>query len=120
MAVRDQIAHRDRGCRFTSLVQVEMNELIPRSQTRGRPPEQRFNSRICIMLHPRVHELFTRNILRIVPLDVDAGADGAVRFEVRDAASPLWLAFRAFCADRYVTLRWESVPDARYSRPAEP
>lgn len=87
-----------------------MHEIISRAQTRGRPPAERFNRRICIMLHPAVHLLVTRNVVRIVMLEPDIGADGAVLFQLRDDTSPLWRAFARQAISAHTTLRWESRP----------
>lgn len=104
------VAPRDGGCRFTGWGQAQMHEIISRAQTRGRPPAERFNTRICIMLHPDVHLMVTRNVIRITAADVAAGADGTIRFELRDAASPLWRRFQGNARAACVILRWESTP----------
>ena len=38
----------------------EMHEIIPRSATRGQPPEERFNLRNCVRLHRACHQQTSR------------------------------------------------------------
>jgi len=54
----------------------EMNELVPRSQTRGKPPEERFNTRICIRQCPLCHHAFHAGDLRVRPVSEQDGGDG--------------------------------------------
>jgi hypothetical protein len=104
------VSTRDRVCRFTSWPIVQMNEIVSRAKTMRMAPERRFNGANCIMLSPDVHALFTAGVIAIVPEDVDAGADGTVRFVLRDDTSPLWRAFVRKCQQPLSLLRWVSQP----------
>jgi hypothetical protein len=86
---------------------------VSRAKTRRMAPERRFNGANCIMLHPDVHALFTAGVLAIVPEDVDAGADGTVRFELRRPYAPEWRGFldrREQVYRPFPPLRWVSQP----------
>jgi hypothetical protein len=78
-AVREAVNARDGGrCRFTKAAwpKPEMHEIKPRSATRGLPPEQRFNTRNCVMVAPEIHRRITLNQLMIVVHNQQEGADG--------------------------------------------
>ena len=45
-------------------VKDEMNEVLSRAQTRGLPPEQRFNTGNCVRMSPKCHRLF-HGILKV-------------------------------------------------------
>lgn len=80
-ATRILVFARDSACRVTGLVGDDdaMHEDPSRAQTRGRPPEERFNTRICIRLNRRIHELVTDNKIEIVKVDPALGFDGPIR-----------------------------------------
>ena len=59
----------------------EMHEVIPRSKTRGRPPEERFNRQVCCRLCPSDHARVTANGITMAFLDSDAGVDGGLVFQ---------------------------------------
>lgn len=46
----------------------EMHEDPPRSKTRGRPPEERFNSRVCMRICPICHADYTAHRVKCEPL----------------------------------------------------
>lgn len=77
---REFVWDRDRGCRYTGVPRDddEMHEIVPRSKTRGMPPEERFNTGNCIRLSREIHRKVTRHQLEIEV--TDAGADGTVVF----------------------------------------
>ena len=58
----------------------QMHEDPPRSATRGLPPEQRFNERVCARLCSACHRDVHRKILRLVTL-TPAGFAGPIRVE---------------------------------------
>lgn len=81
-AVRLQVFARDRACRCGVCPprrDDEMHELVPRSRTRGRPPEDRFNMRVCLRLSKEYHEAVTRHRVRIEVVNSEVGANGPVR-----------------------------------------
>lgn len=61
----------------------EMHEVIPRSKTRGLPPEQRFNRRNCVRLHRFCHQSVTTNTVKMAFVD-ETGMDGGVAILDRD------------------------------------
>lgn len=67
----------------------EMHEIIPRSKTRGLPPEQRFNVKICIRLHSGCHQTVTGNRIKLQFVDPLLGIRGGVRVLAGD--KELWI-----------------------------
>jgi hypothetical protein len=56
----------------------EMHEIVPRSKTRGLPPEQRFNRGNCVRLHGHCHREVTENRTRLTFLEPKLGVDGGL------------------------------------------
>lgn len=84
--VRAQVFARDRACRACggtrrNFLPDQMDEMVPRSKTRGLPPEERFSTRNCIRYCALCHQDKTEHRLVAVPADPALGADGEVRHE---------------------------------------
>jgi len=63
---RQLVLKRDRRCRAcASTVFLEMHEMKSRSQLRGKPPEEIFNSFNCIMLCSTCHRQVTERIIKV-------------------------------------------------------
>ncbi len=77
----DQVWARDATCRVTGIAATTdaMHEDPYRSQTRGLPPEARFNLRICLRLSQRVHRLIHDGHLVLTALTSD-GFNGPIRW----------------------------------------
>lgn len=67
----------------------EMNELIPRSLTRGLPPAERFNSAICLRMCPPCHSLFHAERLGVRVLDDAIGMDGDYEVITYNGVAPV-------------------------------
>jgi hypothetical protein len=81
-AVREDIfTNRDLACRVTGLRSEfdHMHEDPSRAKTRGLPPEQRFNRRVCIRLNAKIHQLVTEKKIRLVKVDPERGFDGPIQ-----------------------------------------
>lgn len=109
---REACVARDGVCRFTGWRswRLEMHEIKSRAETRGLPPEQRFNTANCVMLSPAAHMLVTRNVIGIET--DEAGADGTINFVLRNPDRAEW---RGFLRNPYLVpslLRWRSEPRA--------
>jgi hypothetical protein len=61
----------------------EMHEVVSRAKTRGLPPTERFNRRVCIRLHRTCHHQTTLNEIRMAFLDTEAGIDGGLLIQQR-------------------------------------
>ena len=59
-----------------------MHEIVPRSKTRGLPPEQRFSTANCVRLSQKCHHMVTGELGHGKRLKIDAdaalGANGPV------------------------------------------
>lgn len=73
-------------------VDDEMHEVVPRSKTRGQPPECRFNRRICCRLCRQCHQSVTGNRIAMALVDW-RGMDGALAFQLmfQRSARKAWL-----------------------------
>lgn len=73
-------------CKGAARHDDEMHEIVPRSKTRGLPPEQRFNRANCVRLHRGCHRDVTEKRTRMTFLDPKLGVDGGllVRREGRE------------------------------------
>lgn len=85
-ATRAQVFDRDKACRACCgsrrcFLDDQMDEIVPRSKTRGLPPEERFNTRNCIRYCAWCHQDKTENRLRATPVEPARGADGDVMHE---------------------------------------
>lgn len=82
-ATRKAVFARDTGCkgkcRRTSDLD-QMHEVRSRAQLRNMPPEVIFNTRNCIRVCPRMHQLLTDNKADIIFVDDTEGCDAAVVF----------------------------------------
>jgi hypothetical protein len=78
----DQVWVRDPWCRVTRIASDDdtMHEDPSRAKTRGLPPDQRFNTMICIRLSPVVHEYVQRGKIILTKLDPVRGFDGPIRW----------------------------------------
>lgn len=76
----DKVWTRDLACRVTGIASDEdqMHEDPSRAQTRGMPPEVRFNTRVCVRLSPRIHQLVTEHKITLFKLDPMNGFDGTI------------------------------------------
>jgi hypothetical protein len=91
-AVHEQVWARDATCRLClgsrtrARDQDQMHEDPSRAHTRGLPPEQRFNTRVCGRLCWRCHRDVTGTIggvkIRIVFLEPSLGFNGPIRGEL--------------------------------------
>ncbi len=61
----------------------QMHEDPPRSATRGRPPQERYNDRVCARLCAACHQDVTEKKIRLVKL-TPAGFAGPIRVEKFD------------------------------------
>lgn len=66
----------------------QMHEDPPRSETRGLPPDQRFNERVCARLCAACHRDVHNKTIRLVRL-TPAGFAGPVRAERIDPSRPV-------------------------------
>lgn len=86
-AVRKLVFARDPHCRACQgrrhgrFKDDEMHEIVPRSATRGLPPEERFNTANCLRLCHLCHQDVTEKRSRIESMSTD-GADGLLRWAV--------------------------------------
>jgi hypothetical protein len=55
-----------------------MHEDPSRAKTRNLPPEERFNTKVCIRLSPKVHELVQRDKIQLIQLSPDLGFNGGI------------------------------------------
>lgn len=83
-ATREKVFARDRRCRACdgrrrNFLDDQMDEVVPRSKTRGLPPEERFNTRNCIRYCALCHQDKTEHRMRAEFVDPVLGADGEVR-----------------------------------------
>lgn len=78
---RAKVFARDAACRVSGLSSEfdQMHEDPSRAQSRGRPPEERFNSKVCIRLNRDIHRLVTEKKIRLVKVDPALGFDGPIR-----------------------------------------
>lgn len=67
----------------------EMNELLPRSATKGMPPEDRFRLEICIRQCQPCHQLFHAELLEVVPLSDVHGMNGDYQIIGHGGVSPV-------------------------------
>lgn len=67
----------------------EMHEFVMRSKTRGLPPEQRFNRRICGRTHRGCHRQFHEHRIQTEFLDPTQGIDGGLVVR-RDGATAVY------------------------------
>jgi hypothetical protein len=79
LKTHDLVWERDKACRVTRVTSENdtMHEDPSRAKTRGLPPEQRFNTRICIRLCPRIHEYVQRGKIILTKL-TDDGFNGPI------------------------------------------
>jgi 5-methylcytosine-specific restriction endonuclease McrA len=88
--VREVVRQRDPRCRHCRALprvggiegRLEMHELKSRARLRGKPPEEIFNRRNCLMLCSACHRAVTEHRLIASPMG-EAGADGDVDFKER-------------------------------------
>jgi 5-methylcytosine-specific restriction endonuclease McrA len=86
LAVRRQLIKRDQRCRVCGELlskDAQMHEMVFRSQLRGRPPEEIFNTRNCLMLCLSCHADVHARKIDIIPVDDDLGANGDVEVQRR-------------------------------------
>ena len=89
-AIREQVVERDQGCRACQgmgtapdiTLPLQMHELVYRSHTRGRPIEERVNTRVCVLLCARCHRDLHKKRLAVHIEDEMTGADGALMFKL--------------------------------------
>lgn len=62
----------------------EMNEVVPRSKTRGLPPDQRFHRKNCVRVHRACHRLVTEHRVDLAFLDPEQGVDGGLVVQRRE------------------------------------
>ena len=81
--IREEVRQRDLRCRRCSGTEgrLEMHELQSRARLRGKPPEEIFNRRNCLMLCSACHRAVTEH--RLIATMGEAGADGDVDFKER-------------------------------------
>lgn len=86
-AVWADVFRRDQACRYCggarrNWLPDQMDEALePRSATRGRPPEERFNTWNCCRACSRCHSDKTENRIRVVAENPALGCDGPLRVE---------------------------------------
>lgn len=82
--IREEVRQRDLRCRHCGGTEgrLEMHELRSRARLRGKPPEEIFNRRNCLMLCSACHRAVTEHRLIASPTG-GAGADGDVDFKER-------------------------------------
>lgn len=83
---RAKVFARDARCRACNgrrknFLDDQMDEMRPRSATRGLPPEERFSTANCIRYCALCHQDKTEHRLTATPLDPVLGADGPVVHE---------------------------------------
>lgn len=96
--VRAQVFLLDPACicgECRPSVKDEMNEVVPRSKTRGLPPEERFNSGNCIRMSRRCHRLFhgqlkTAKGLFVRFLDEQRKANGPIELRWKDGRTKIY------------------------------
>jgi 5-methylcytosine-specific restriction endonuclease McrA len=78
--VREQVFRRDARCRVCGevegFVRHHMHEIVYRSHTRGRPPEQRFNTKNCLRVCESCHHRLHARQVQVVFCDPELGANG--------------------------------------------
>lgn len=77
--IRDSSCRACRGAR-NSWLSDQMHEIVPRSQTRGLDPADRFNSKNCVRVCAKCHQDITEHRLRVVPVSWRRGANGPLLF----------------------------------------
>lgn len=80
-AVRAEVFVLDTVCAVCggrTLMLDQMHEVRSRSQTRGRPPEERFNRQNCVRLHRDCHRQVTEKLVLMAFVDAVAGMDGGL------------------------------------------
>ena len=88
-SVREKVVDRDGGCRACQgmgtqpdrTLPLQMHELIYRSQTRGRPIEERVNTRVSVLLCARCHRDLHAHLLAVHIEDESQGANGHLLFK---------------------------------------
>jgi hypothetical protein len=92
--VRELVVERDQGCRACRDTvphrraggRLEMHEIIYRSATRGRPVEERVNTRNCVLLCEHHHHDLHAKRLVVRALDGERGANGSLGWERKGRA----------------------------------
>ena len=85
-SVRRDVMLRDTRCRVCHqkpVTGLEMHEIVPRSQLRGKQPHEIFNTVNCIALCRDCHREVTENRIDLVPASESLGANGPVEVQPR-------------------------------------
>lgn len=77
--------HRCRAC-GNRLPKMDMHEIIYRSRTRGRPIEDRVNTKLCVLLCHQCHMNIHNHQLEVEVVDEAFGADGQLVFTKKDSS----------------------------------
>ena len=90
-AVRAVVVERDGGrcriCKKRVGEFGEMHEMAARSKTRGREPEERWNTRVCLLLCHQCHGDVTEHRVWLLAVDGAMGADGPVTVSAKKAGA---------------------------------
>lgn len=97
-AVRASVFNLDKAClcgKCRPAETDEMHEVVPRSKTRGLPPEVRFSTLNCVRLSRRCHAKVTGELghgkrLTITFADPSLGANGLVTLTWKDGKSKMY------------------------------
>ena len=85
-SVRRELIKRDPRCRVCGELlskDAQIHEMVVRSQLRGRPPEEIFNTKNCLLLCLACHAEVHARKIDIIPVDDDLGANGDVEAQRR-------------------------------------
>lgn len=78
-AARSDVMVRDRLCRACGQRRAtEMHEQPSRAQTRGKPPTERFNLRVCVGLCTPCHRDVTAHRMSLTPVRPESGFEGPI------------------------------------------
>jgi 5-methylcytosine-specific restriction endonuclease McrA len=61
----------------------ELHEVVPRSRTRGQPPDQRFSRQLCVRLCRICHRDVTEHRVELAFYDMALGVDGGLLIQDR-------------------------------------